>query len=61
MNTTELFKFRFVDREYERQILNNFFLNKSDKTLWIKGDSGLGKTTFFNYMYEKKKSAWPHY
>lgn len=56
MNTTELFKFRFVDREYERKIINNFFLNKSDKTLWIKGDSGLGKTTFFNYMYDNWNS-----
>lgn len=57
MDTTELFKFRFVDRAYERQILNNFFINKSKNVLWIKGDSGLGKTTFFNYMYE----SWNDY
>lgn len=53
MDTTELFEFCFVDREQERQILNNFFNNKQETTLWIKGASGLGKTTFFNYMFEK--------
>ena len=53
MDTTELFEFCFVDREQERQILNNFFNNKQETTLWIKGASGFGKTTFFNYMFEK--------
>lgn len=52
MNTTELFKFRFVDREHERDIISNFFDNKKETTLWIKGASGFGKTTFFNYMFE---------
>lgn len=47
MDTTELFEFCFVDREQERQILNNFFNNKQETTLWIKGASGFGKTTFF--------------
>lgn len=28
MNTTELFKFRFVDREHEREVITNFFNNK---------------------------------
>ena len=52
MNTTELFNFRFVDREHERDIITNFFNNKKETTLWIKGSSGFGKTTFFNYMFE---------
>ena len=52
MLNTELFDFKFVDRENEQKILNNFFMNKMEKTLWIKGLSGMGKTTFFNYVYE---------
>ncbi len=58
MKTTELFNFRFVDRVREQEELNNFFMNKSDSTLWIKGDSGFGKTTFFNYVYQNK---WTDY
>lgn len=57
MKTTELFNFPFVDRTYERDIINNFFNNKSETTLWIKGASGFGKTTFFNYMYDN----WDQY
>lgn len=53
MDTTDLFKFRFVDREHERQILNNYFNNKQETILWIRGDSGFGKTTFFSYVFEK--------
>lgn len=54
MNTTELFNFRFVDRQREQDILNNFFINKSESTLWIKGSRGLGKTTFFNYVFDQE-------
>ena len=57
MDATQLFNFRFVDREHEREVLNNFFINNSESTLWIKGNSGIGKTTFFKYMYEK----WNNY
>lgn len=46
MKTTELFNFPFVDRTYERDIINNFFNNKSETTLWIKGASGFGKQHF---------------
>lgn len=53
MKTTELFNFRFVDRKREQEILNKFFINKSESTLWIKGSRGLGKTTFFNYVFSK--------
>lgn len=52
MKTTELFNFRFVDRKREQEILHNFFSNKSESTLWIKGARGLGKTTFFNYVFD---------
>lgn len=57
MKTTELFDFRFVDRNKEQIILNNFFQSGADNTLWIKGKSGLGKTTFFNFVY----SNWKNY
>lgn len=57
METSELFNFQFVDRNKEQKILNNFFQNITEQTLWIKGDSGLGKTTFFNYVYEN----WTNY
>lgn len=57
MRTPELFDFQFVDRNEERKILNNFFQNVTEQTLWIKGDSGLGKTTFFNYVYNN----WRNY
>lgn len=53
MDTTDLFNFRFVDREYERDIFDNFFLNKKGSTLWIQGDRGLGKTTFFHDAFKK--------
>ena len=33
MDTTELFEFCFVDREQERQILNNFFNNAFNNLL----------------------------
>lgn len=50
MKSTELFDFRFVDRKKERIIIEKFFSEHSGNTLWIKGSSGLGKTTFFNYV-----------
>ena len=52
MNTTDLFKFQFVNRNREQDILNLFFSDKSENTLWIKGESGMGKTTFFNYVFK---------
>ena len=55
MKTTDLFNFRFVDRGREREILNAFFQNNTDNVLWIKGGSGFGKTTFFNYVYNNWK------
>lgn len=58
MKTTELFNFRFVDRVREQEELNSFFMNDTDNTLWIKGDSGFGKTTFFNYVYQ---NGWSNY
>lgn len=50
MKSTELFDFRFVDRKKEKMIIEKFFSEHSGNTLWIKGGSGLGKTTFFNYV-----------
>lgn len=57
MKTSELFDFQFVDRNKEQKVLNNFFQNRTEQTLWIKGNSGLGKTTFFNFVY----SNWRNY
>ena len=51
MKNTELFDFQFVDREKERNISKKFFSDKSENTLWIKGASGYGKTTFFKYVF----------
>lgn len=54
MKSTELFDFRFVDREKERIIIEKFFSEDCGNTLWIKGDRGLGKTTFFNYVLSQQ-------
>lgn len=58
METLDLFKFRFVDRINEQRVFNNFFENKTEMTLWIKGNSGYGKTTFFNKAYDKWKGRY---
>lgn len=50
MKSIELFDFRFVDRKKEKNIVEKFFSEHSGNTLWIKGDSGLGKTTFLKYV-----------
>lgn len=57
MDTTELFKFKFVDRIEEQEKLNKFFREESENTLWIKGERGMGKTTFFHYVFKK----WSEY
>lgn len=57
MNASGLFDFRFVDRNEEQKSLNNFFQNVTKQTLWIKGNSGFGKTTFFNFVY----NSWENY
>lgn len=60
MVNTDLFNFKFVDREIERKIVENFILTSHvDKVLWVHGKSGVGKTElikyftmrFPNYMY----------
>ena len=50
MNTTQLFEFRFVDREFEQEKLKNFLSKNSTNALWLKGNRGLGKTKFFHYV-----------
>lgn len=57
MKTTELFDFRFVDREHERDIFNNFFLNINGSSLWIQGNRGFGKTAFFHDAFK----TWSEY
>lgn len=56
MKSTELFDFRFVDRKKEKNIIEKFFSEHSGNTLWIKGDSGMGKTTFFKYVLEQQST-----
>lgn len=53
MKTTDLFEFRFVDREYEQKKLEVFLSKHSKSTLWIKGKRGLGKTEFFHYVLKE--------
>lgn len=36
MNTTELFNFRFVDREHERDIITNFLIIKKKQHYGLK-------------------------
>lgn len=56
MNTTELFDFHFVDRDIERNALNDFITNTKNVALWIKGNRGFGKTEFLNYGFKQQKS-----
>lgn len=47
MLSTDIFKFEFVDRTRERQIIDNFIGNFSETTkqaLWIHGERGTGKS-----------------
>lgn len=53
MNTTDLFNFRFVDRDNERKKFKKFFKNSEENVLWVKGKRGFGKTTFINFMLEE--------
>lgn len=49
MLNTDIFKFEFVDRTEERQIIDNYlfdFSNNSDYALWIHGKRGTGKSFF---------------
>ena len=55
MKTTELFEFRFVDREDEQKKLNAFLSQYNDNALWIRGNSGFGKTKFFHYVLDRHK------
>lgn len=51
MNNMNLLDFKFVDREIERKIIYNFLTeSKTDKILWIHGESGVGKTELVKYF-----------
>lgn len=51
MTNKDLFNFKFVDREIERKLICNFLLDsKSDKILWVHGESGVGKTELIKYF-----------
>ena len=54
MNTTELFKFSFVDREKERIKMKNFLDSSAKIILWIRGNHGFGKTQFFKNVINEK-------
>ena len=55
MKTTELFDFHFVDRYNEQKVLKNFLSDPMEYVLWIKGERGLGKTEFLNYVLKSCK------
>ena len=51
MENTDLFNFRFVDREIEREIVRNFLISSNvNKIMWIHGESGVGKTELVSYF-----------
>lgn len=52
IDNTILFKFEFVDRNEEQDILKNFLNKTSEKILWIYGESGVGKTFFIQKCLE---------
>jgi len=54
MNTTELFKFHFVDRDNERNALKCFMSSTDQVSLWIRGNRGFGKTEFLNYSFRQQ-------
>lgn len=56
IDNTILFKFEFVDRNAEQDILKNFLDKGSDKILWIYGESGTGKTFFIKKCMENNKA-----
>ena len=59
MLNTDIFKFEFVDRTEERQIIDNYlfdFSNNSDYALWIHGKRGTGKSFFLTeYVMVKRE------
>lgn len=55
MNTTDLFNFKFVDREDERKKFDSYFRHWEENVLWIKGNRGYGKTQLVNYICTKQK------
>ena len=58
MDNTDLFNFKFVDREIERKVIRQFLTDANvDKVLWISGESGVGKTELIKYF----KNQFPHY
>lgn len=58
MLNTDIFKFEFVDRTEERQIIDDYLLNFSNSpnyALWVHGKRGAGKSYFLTeYIMAKK-------
>lgn len=56
MENNDLFNFKFVDREIERNVVKKFlFDSNNDKILWIHGESGVGKTELVKYFTDHFK------
>lgn len=54
MENIDLFNFKFVDREIEREIIERFLLTPNiNKIMWIHGESGVGKTELMRYFMSK--------
>lgn len=51
MENIDLFNFKFVDREIEREIIRKFLISSNiNKIMWIHGESGVGKTELIKYF-----------
>jgi len=49
MDNTSLFRFNFVDRKEQKQLINDFLKDKTDSNvLWIHGLHGVGKSFLLN-------------
>lgn len=53
MDYTNLFKFKFVDREQARLTFDKFLIEPSGNVLWIDGYRGVGKTSLVKYVLEQ--------
>ena len=54
MSNFDLLNFRFVDRDRESAIIDNFLHSSTDEILWVLGDSGVGKSFFLQQTIFKK-------
>ena len=55
MDNRDLFKFDFVDRERQMQIMEKYLsVDNTQNYLWINGNSGIGKSFFIKKKIQLK-------